>query len=565
VSRLRNLRIICENVPHRSLVTVRSERISAAVVKLAVLAAAAVVLRLVWLALLGQHEITWEGTEYMRAAENVAHGAGYVGIRGTTLFIFPPLYSLLIAPVVLLSGHGESAGIAVSLIAGSLFVVPIYLTGDLLYGRRAAFFSGVFAVTLPFAVDVSTIVLTDTLFLTLIAWALFFALRTIRTAGPRTAIAWGIVLGLAYCTRPEALVIAAALLVGAVIAMFLRRTPAQRILMTAAVTVAALAVTALPYIAFLSLHAHHLQIEAKTTINLHLAERLQSGMSYDRAASEIDVAGRPIGPELLSNYGFPDTGEGPPAFGTILSIAVINFARHLIDVPNALRTGLFGSPIVLLFALAGLILGPWNRRRAGDELVLCCYVAAVFASLASVYHFYPRYADELLPVLVLWAGHGAWWLFRAINVRLRRRPGRGLSADAAAGTLALVMLLLLFQERPVFKGIINASQTLTEREVGQWMLAEGYGIGLPIFSADAQSVYYAGGTWVPAPWSPDVAATFAYLERTKPKYIVLDAENAQSYPYMQEWLAHGIPDPRARLVRVFSGPGGPVAAVYHWD
>ena len=531
---------------------------------LTALVASAVALRLVWLFVLAPHQITWEGTEYARAAENLFRGIGYIGIRGTTLYLFPPLYSLLIAPVIFLVGNGEAAGVTISLIAGSLLVVPLYLAAEIVYGPRTALLTGVLAVSLPFAVDISTIVLSDALYLTLIAWGLLFALRTIRNRRPVNGIACGLALGLAYCTRPEAIVVAVAVLAAVAAALMVQPVRHRRATISVIVIGAAFVITSLPYVAFLSLHAHHLQIEAKSTVNVRLAERMRAGMSYDQAANEIDSSGKDVGPELSPTYDFANAQDRLPGLSTIIALAAANTARHLLDIPNVLRTRLFGSPPLLLFTLLGLVMGRWNRERAGYEFVLWAYTLAVLASLASVYHFYPRYADEFIPLLAIWGGHGVEQLRITVNGWLRLWwPQLLIRADLAAAALALLMVLLLFSARSSFRDTINSSQTLTQRQVGEWMRTAGIPSRSRIFSVSSQSVYYAGGTWVVPPWSPYPSAVFAYMSRYDPSYVILDAEQDGGFPYMATWLARGIPDSRARLLHVFEGPGGPVA-VYRW-
>jgi hypothetical protein len=70
----------------------------------------------------------------------------------TTLFMFPPLCSPAIASMMVLAGNGEAAGVAVSIVAGSLFAISLYFAAEIVYGRRAALITGVLAASLPFAV-----------------------------------------------------------------------------------------------------------------------------------------------------------------------------------------------------------------------------------------------------------------------------------------------------------------------------------------------------------------------------------------------------------------------------
>jgi 4-amino-4-deoxy-L-arabinose transferase-like glycosyltransferase len=526
---------------------------------------AGLALRLVWFLVLGAHQITWEGTEYARAAENLQQGAGYIGMRGTTLYVFPPLYSLAIAAIMSVARNGEAVGVAISIVAGSLLVVPLYLAADIVYGSRPALYTGIIAVSLPFAVDVSTLVLDEPLFLTLIACGLLFTLRTIRDRRPLDAVACGVAFGLAYLTRPEAVVVVAAMLVAVAAATTLQPTRRHHVAASAIVIGTAFIITSLPYVVFLSMNAHHLAIEAKSATNVTIAERMRAGMSYAQAASEIDNAGNDIGPELSPTYYFADPHYRFPGLAALVALALTDTGRHVIDVPNALRSRLYGTVLLLVLSVFGLVAGRWNRQRAGYEFVFGAYYLALLASLASVYHFYPRYAVGFIPLLALWGGHGVEELRTTINTWLHRwRPSLFVRIDLAASMLALLMLLSLFSDRTTFKDDVNSSQTLTERRIGEWMRAAGIPKGSRIFSVSDQSVYYADGIYVMPPWSRDPSAVIAYLTQRNPTYIVVDGEQGTDLPYMATWLTSGIPDPRAHLAHVFEGPQGRIAAVYRW-
>ncbi|HEY0797982.1 MAG TPA: hypothetical protein VGD50_02475, partial [Candidatus Baltobacteraceae bacterium] len=76
--------------------------------------------------------------------------------------------------------------------------------------------------------------------------------------------------------------------------------------------------------------------------------------------------------------------------------------------------------------------------------------------------------------------------------------------------------------------------------------------------------YYAGATAEPLPYSSSATA-LAYLNAKAPRYVVLESSSAASRPYLADWLAHGIPDPRARLVYRASSEREGDIIVYSWN
>src|SRR5665213_2755958 len=169
-----------------------------AVTTLFVIAFAALAIRVGWLLWHGLGEIPWDGAEYATLAQNLASGHGYLGLRGATLFVFPPFYSLTITALLPLTGDAVRAGVAVSLLSGAALVFPLYGIASIVYGRRAGYAAAVLAAVLPFAVQLSTVVLADMLFLTLAATGLFFLVRTVDAHRYTDAVAVGLAFGLAY-------------------------------------------------------------------------------------------------------------------------------------------------------------------------------------------------------------------------------------------------------------------------------------------------------------------------------------------------------------------------------
>jgi 4-amino-4-deoxy-L-arabinose transferase-like glycosyltransferase len=154
-------------------------------------------LRAWWLFVQQPTQITWDGAEYARAAENVLAGHGYVGLRGGLLYVFPPLYTLTIAAAMPFAHGSEGAGVLISLLSGAALVIPVYATANLVYGRRTALLAGTIAAVLPFAVNLSVLVLADALFLTLASAGLYYTLRTLRDVRPAFAAPAGVAYGLA--------------------------------------------------------------------------------------------------------------------------------------------------------------------------------------------------------------------------------------------------------------------------------------------------------------------------------------------------------------------------------
>ena len=126
-----------------------------------------------------------EGAEYARIAQNLLAGVGYVGLvtPGEQLW-FPPLFPLLISGITLFTGDAEVAGRAISVVLGSLLVLPVYLIAQRMYNERIATTAAALVGIHPFLVEYSTTVHCEPLFLTLVLAAIYMAMRSIWRPTP---------------------------------------------------------------------------------------------------------------------------------------------------------------------------------------------------------------------------------------------------------------------------------------------------------------------------------------------------------------------------------------------
>ena len=75
--------------------------------------------------------------------------------------------------------------------------------------------------------------------------------------------------------------------------------------------------------------------------------------------------------------------------------------------------------------------------------------------------------------------------------------------------------------------------------------------------------YYANGTQLYLPYA-DSARALAYIHRKRPDFIVLQADELASRPYLRDWFEHSIPDSCARLIRHSEGPVVQQIEIYQW-
>lgn len=143
--------------------------------------------------------ISPDGTEYLKAAKFFLKGDYYQGFSN----VVPPFYPTVISLTSLLVGDLELAGKFVSLFFGTLTVIPIYILGKRLFNEKVGFYSALLLTFHPYLAQFSGSVLTESTFTFLMAWTVLIGWRALQFKSWRAMFSVGLLLGVAYLTRPE--------------------------------------------------------------------------------------------------------------------------------------------------------------------------------------------------------------------------------------------------------------------------------------------------------------------------------------------------------------------------
>lgn len=138
------------------------------------------------------------------------------GILQITLFsqtnrLYPPLFTILAQMIKPLLGNPELAGRFISVLAGSVLVIPVFLYTRRIFDKTAAFFAGVVYTVSPMALRWSLHAMTDALFAFLFFMAAVMWLRATaeyRNTSSRHLTAATILAVLATLTRYQGILLA---------------------------------------------------------------------------------------------------------------------------------------------------------------------------------------------------------------------------------------------------------------------------------------------------------------------------------------------------------------------
>jgi hypothetical protein len=400
-------------------------------------------------------------------------------------------------------------------------------------------------------------------------FGLHWALQAAQDRRVAAGITAGVLFGLAYLIRPEALFLSVLLLVPLLALGFARREGRGAIASAAGLALA-LALIASPYVAFLSLNTGHLRWEGKGTIAYAIGQRVSSGMTYLEASYGIDQDLQEQGIHLKSNREVLRSGamritdwgefyEVARYFGTSAQRNLGELFRIVADERP------FGSPVLFILAMIGLFRTRWSQQRITAEVVVltlfCENLIVLLVGQGNTASLSFRHTLLVLLILIIWAAKGTDEL----------RDWATSTASALAPTssrrfgLGCQCLVLLALWGVAFRNV----GTVGDFVQSKWAYLKAAGVWLEryepapkkIFATRTAVPYYAKGNLWYLPYASSALA-LRYLDTKNPDFIVLQSPGLR--PYEQSWMDDGVPEAKARLIYRGGSEGEGRVMIYEW-
>ena len=520
-------------------------------------------LRVYWAARYGAVLV---GCEYVRIAENLLNNRAYVGLGEGPELMFPPFFPVLLIVGSFLAGSVEGAARLIPVLAGGLLVLVVFALARLVYGLRVALVAAVLTALHPVLIDLSSIAEAETVYLPLVMGGLYWGLRALDS-GRLTHTVWcSALFGLAYLTRPEALLYPCVLLAAMLVSDWRRPAFLRRLGLQCLCLVAPILVLAAPYVTYLWRHTGDLRLEGKAIMNYTIGERRNAGLGSAEASLGIGPDLSEDGPQLSPNHFIAATHRRPP-IRDLGSYWVKSAQRNKATLFRYLGSPALGSVLAIGLIVLGLFRRPWSPRRAGHEVVLLGVALGNVFLILGLHAVLFRYVLPLMVLSLLWVSKGidevAEWsagtLRRAVSLRRRPPPWVGMSIRCVL-MAALVLLSLRGLRWEQFED--HGPKTVMLKEVGTWL--DQYRPGPKrVMTMYPQVGYYARGVHLLLPYAEASSLALRYIHLKHPDFIVLTDEDVSLAPYIKKWLEEGIPDPAAELISIGrASPAG--VAIYEW-
>jgi 4-amino-4-deoxy-L-arabinose transferase-like glycosyltransferase len=492
--------------------------------------------------------ISSDGVYYATLGRNLLAGDLHHGISA----YWSPLYPLLIALFTGVFRDPALAGRLVSALAGGILVVPVYFLSKRFSHRRlTAVVAALFVIFEPRLLYYSLRVLTEPVYILLLITGILIGWIALERGLARYFFLTGLVFGLAYLTRPEALgyVLLLCLIVGVV--GFARKAGSWWMVSRASLVVLGALLAAAPYVYYLRQETGRWMLTEKFAANmpgsalggrkllpdgqLTLADILWAGTRPERAGSEIDIAptsgrqdSQSPGPSLLRRLAEHTTRT---LKGLYQEYLMIN------EILPALLIGLIGI---------GLFARKWSTSRIRLELYVGSFIFATFLGYAFTFHNH-RYLVPLIPLALCWAASGAVVAASWLHDTFASRAQDVLPINSTFGhAIAVVTVVVILSQSVTIFTQLRKNDSGGQRKAAEWIRSQGLQSPL-IMATGPWPAYYAGGRHLYIP-SEELPVVLAYAKRKKVDFIVLEDRWLETTPSLAPLLTAKTIPPELTLV-----------------
>jgi len=462
--------------------------------------------------------LTGDSYQYLRAATTFANGQGLRDMSGNPFTVLTPLYPLLVGIMHRLvpAMDIETTARLVSFAGATTAVIALYWLLRARYSVRFSFAAAWLFALLPLRVWSGLWALSEGLYLGLVMLGVAVLFRP-QNRTWFSAAAGGVLLGLAYLTRPEANLY----LAGVLTLFFLK---ARRGPKTALVILAGFLLVALPY------HAWVYSVTGSPSSGRMHILLSQSQSLYEGNLSRV----------FLLNEVQPD-GSTVSRLGSEMTLGAIAkryafFAR--VEIGRLLY--LLG-PYFLVMALLIVGIAVYVRRNMSLRKFQLAdawpFVLASWLLFLPLLHIEDRYILPVLPAFLVWLVMIMLALQKLLEPKLPLRYRQ----FAVCIPLALVALFVLSYGYRLATQLPQNHPSLFARNTAHWWEAAGLSPA-PILSQNPDLAFFTNGEhrWMPAGEPADV---LKYAQRNGVTYIYVSSQDV-ACPLNNLLLGNtaGIPD-----------------------
>ncbi|MCU0644497.1 MAG: glycosyltransferase family 39 protein [bacterium] len=512
----------------------------------------------------------WDEINYLKlGASGAIHGFSHV--------LHPywsPLYPFTIALMGKVCPNYELAGRLVSIIFGTLLIVPVYFFSRKHFGRRAAILNSLLIAFFPALIESSTADETEPLYIFVAVTGILTGFSVLNHKSVFRAFVVGILFAFAYLTRPEGIGLYF-VFIGILVCVTLFEIVMYRKFRSALILIVVtlgFVITSSPYLIYLKKTTGQWTISSKGTTNF------QGEISVMENADKSDG----LNPWLKlskDNTTLPDddiyhtgeflkksyqpvagnkTSEEQQVVSATLFLIVKKFLKNFLQVIKGGIAQVLGLPILALIIL-GLWGKAWDKKRMIRDGYLLTYVGFFWFIVVPMFHFTERYMLPMVPIVLIWSGIGIEYLMEWFektweSFDLKLKSNKMVMLRNAFILIFIASLFIPAYIRVIARNPFDATEwaePVEQKKAGLW-LKKYCGNEVPVVMAWSHAVSFYAGNYninqsITIPHN-DLDRALVYAKYRGAGFLALNEKNKTSFPTINYLLDENQAPPELKLI-----------------
>ncbi len=437
--------------------------------------------------ILGPEVIHSDGAEYIRHAREVSAGNWMGGASG-------PVYPALISLASLFMKDYELAGIWVSLIFGSLLVLPVFYLGKAIFDEKVGILSALLSAVHSVLYDFSGSVLTESTYYFLLTTAVLFGWGAFKNGKVYRVFLFGLFSTLTFLTKPEGIG-----LIPVFSFWILLINPSQgrrpwiRRIGIFVLALFCFFLFSSPYLISLKKELGKWRISKKASVTIEAFSKGETEAPVQRERGRLKI-------NIVSFFRNPFPFLGEVGLGFLNSLYKFQQAIH---------------PILSVLAIFGWI-GILRNRSCGDvkgSLYLFSHLIFFLGCVLPFFGAHRRYVSQMVAISLPWAAFGC--------LEMKGWVSRWFKKEGFEKKVSFILFFALLCGLFI-QGIVRYSSgnRVIQKEAGLWM-KENLPRGTKIMSRMPQEAFYSELGWTRIP-GKDYEEVLKTARSTGVQYLVID-------------------------------------------
>lgn len=345
---------------------------------------------------------------YDELATNVLGGKGFVRGGKPTSF-HEPFYPFFLAGIYYVFGHNYLAVQIIQCLLGAIMCIIIYSIAGMLFNQQVAFVSATIAAFYPAFIKSTEKLMTESLFIFLLALAIYFLVRQSRKYSFINLIFLGIILGIAALTRSVVLFLPFFIMLLSRKVLSSRDCYMKKHILTNSILVLSFILTIFPWtLRNWRIHHSFVPIVTKTGIGFYTSYTPKNGKLYgfiadDRVTQKADLLSSEVEQsKFLSREAWKSIRSNPLRIFKLEILKGIYF-WSLFDweiIGEGVYNFMYG------FIIPFFIYGIFVNRARFKELLTIYLIISYFFLLALFTYGSPRFRLPIEPYIIIISSAG---------------------------------------------------------------------------------------------------------------------------------------------------------------